>query len=62
MVEKLTLNSLATVLVDIPAISMPIARAFKTSDICGIALSDKLHILEWPFIVLAKEKYSLTGM
>jgi hypothetical protein len=62
MVEKLTFNSLATALVDIPAISMPIAHAFKTSDICGIVLCDKLHILEWPFIVLAKEKYSLIGM
>jgi hypothetical protein len=30
MVEKLTLNYLATALVDIPAISMPIARSIKT--------------------------------
>jgi hypothetical protein len=41
MVEKLTLNYLATALVDIPAISMPIARSLKTSDICGIVLCDK---------------------
>jgi hypothetical protein len=30
MVEKLTLNSLATALVDIPAVSMPIALSLKT--------------------------------
>ena len=30
MVEKLTLNYLATALVDIPAVSMPIARSIKT--------------------------------
>ena len=41
MVEKLTLKSLATALVDIPAVSMPIARSLKTWDICGIVLSDK---------------------
>ena len=29
-VEKLTLNSLATALVDIPAVSMPIAHSLKT--------------------------------
>ena len=90
MVEKLTLNSLATALVDILAASMPIACFLKTSVICGIVFCDKLHILEWPFIVLstrctcvmimlfnqlldmpqlsggwiilAKEKYSLTRM
>ncbi len=28
-------------LVDIPAISMPIARSLKTCDICGIVLCDK---------------------
>ncbi len=36
MVEKLTFNSRATALVDIPAMSMPIARSHKTCDICGI--------------------------
>ena len=41
MVEKLALNSLATALVDIPAVSMPIARSLKTCDICGIVLCDK---------------------
>ncbi len=41
MVEKLTLNSQATALVDIPAVSMPIARSLKTCDICGIVLCDK---------------------
>jgi hypothetical protein len=30
MVEKLTLNDLATALVDIPAVSMPIAQSLKT--------------------------------
>ncbi len=41
MVEKLTFNSRATALVDIPAVSMPIARSLKTCDICGIVLCDK---------------------
>jgi hypothetical protein len=41
MVEKLTLNYLATALVDIPAVSMPIARSLKTWGICGIVLCDK---------------------
>jgi hypothetical protein len=30
MVEKLTFNSLATALVDIPTVSMPTARSLKT--------------------------------
>ncbi len=41
MVEKLTFNSRVTALVDIPAVSMPIARSLKTCDICGIVLCDK---------------------
>ncbi len=41
MVEKWTFNSRATALVDIPAVSMPIARSLKTFDICGIVLCDK---------------------
>jgi hypothetical protein len=41
MVEKWTFNYLATALVDIPAVSLPIARTLKTWDICGIALCDK---------------------
>ncbi len=41
MVEKWTLNSRATALVDIPAVSMPIARSLKACDICGIVLCDK---------------------
>ncbi len=41
ILEKLTLNSQATALVDIPAVSMPIARTFKTCNICGIVLCDK---------------------
>jgi hypothetical protein len=41
MVEELTLNSLATSLVDISAFSMPIARSLKPWDLCGILLCDK---------------------
>ncbi len=41
MVEKLTLISQATALVDIPAVSMPIARSLKTCNICVIVLRDK---------------------
>ncbi len=41
MVDKLTFNSRATALVDIPAVRMPIARSFKTCNICGIVLCDK---------------------
>ncbi len=41
MVEKLTFNSRTTALVDIPAVSMAIARSLKTHDICGIVLCDK---------------------
>ncbi len=41
MVEKLTFNSRATALVDIPAVSMTIERSFKTCKICGIELCDK---------------------
>ena len=41
MFEKLTFNYLPTALVDIPAVSMPIARSLKTFNICGIVLCDK---------------------
>ena len=41
MVEKGTLNPMAIILVDIPAVSMLIARSLKTSDIHGIVLCDK---------------------
>ncbi len=41
VVEKLTFNSRATALVDIPAVSMPIAHSLKTCDICGFVLCDK---------------------
>ncbi len=40
MVEKWTVNSWATALVDIPAVSMPITRSLKTYGICGIVLCD----------------------
>ena len=41
MIEKLTFNYLATALVDIPAVTMPIARSLKTLDIWGIVLCDQ---------------------
>ncbi len=41
VLEKWTFNSFATALVDIPAVSMPIARSLKTYNICGIVLCDK---------------------
>jgi hypothetical protein len=41
MVEKLTLNSLTTALVDIIAVSMPTAHSLQTWGICGIVLCDK---------------------
>ncbi len=41
MLEKLTFNSRATALVDIPPVSMPIARSLKTCDICDLVLCDK---------------------
>ncbi len=41
MVEKLTFNSGVTALVDIPAVSMPIAPSLKMFDICGFVLCDK---------------------
>ncbi len=47
MVEKCKFNSWATVLVDIPAVSMPIAHSLKNF-VCCVT---KLHILECPFIV-----------
>ncbi len=51
MVEKLTFNSRATALVDIPAVSMPIARSLKNLRHLWHCAVIKLHILEWPFIV-----------
>ena len=48
MVEKLTFNSLTTTLMDIPAVSMPIACSLKT---VALGCVTKLNILEWPFIV-----------
>ena len=42
-------NTLATALVDIPALSMPIARSLKTWDICGIVLCDKTAHFRWNF-------------
>ena len=74
MVEKLTLHYLATALVDIPAVCMPIARSLKTRDICGIVLCDTcvmimlsnqlldMSHLSDGWIILAKEKCSLTAM
>ena len=52
MVEKLTIHSLATALVDIPVVSMPITHSLKKK-MTSVVLCcvTKLHILEWPFIV-----------
>ncbi len=41
MVEKLTFNSRAIALVDIPAVSMPIALSLKICVTCVIVLCDK---------------------
>ncbi len=41
MVEKGTISSRATALVDIPAVSIPIVHSLKTCDICGIVLCEK---------------------
>ena len=76
MIEKLTLNYLATAVVDIPAVSMPIACS-----LCGNVLCDKTahfrlavycpqlfnQLLDMPhlsggWIILEREKCSLTGM
>ncbi len=39
--REININSRATALVDIPAVSMPIPHSLKTCDICGIVLCDK---------------------
>ncbi len=39
--REMNIQFTATALVDIPAVSMPIARSLKTCDICGIVLCDK---------------------
>jgi hypothetical protein len=49
MVDKWTWHSLATALVDIPAVSMSIAHTLKTWHLWYCVVW--LHILEWPFIV-----------
>jgi hypothetical protein len=54
----LTLNSLATTLVDNPAVSMPIARSLKTWDITGIILCDKTaHV--WGLLLSSAQGASL---
>ena len=50
MVEKLTFNSLATALVDIPSVSMPITRSLNLRSV-ALCCVEKLHILKWQFIV-----------
>ncbi len=58
MVEKLTLNSRAIALVDIPAVSMPIARSLKTCDICGIVLCDKTaHFSVAFYLIMLSNQY-----
>jgi hypothetical protein len=49
MVDKLTLNYLATALVDIPAVSQLDAPS-KLETSVALCCVTKLHILEWPFI------------
>ena len=49
MVEKWTLNSWATALVGIPALSMPNAHSLKICDICGIVLCDKTEHFRMAF-------------
>lgn len=44
MIEKYKFNLQPAALVDIPAVSTPIAHSLKTYDICGIVLVIKLHI------------------
>jgi hypothetical protein len=44
MVEKLTLNSLATALVDIPAVGIPNAYSLKKESV-ALCCVTKLHIL-----------------
>ncbi len=47
MVEKLTLNSRATALVDITAVNMPIVAQSKLATSVALCCVIKLHILEW---------------
>ena len=42
MVEKLTFNSLATAIMDIPSVSMPIAHSLKSSKHLWLVLCDKI--------------------
>ncbi len=53
MVEKWTLNSRATALVDIPAVSMPITRSLKHVTSVALCCVIKRHILKWPFTVVS---------
>ncbi len=47
MAEKLTFNSWATALVDIPAVSMPVACSLKTfATSVALCCMINLHILE----------------
>ncbi len=49
--REINIQFTATALVDIPAVSMPIACSLKTCNIRTLCCVIKLHILEWPFIV-----------
>ena len=51
MVEKLTLNSLKTALVDIPAVSMQIAAPYTFETSLALFCVTKLQCFEWPCIV-----------
>ena len=49
--QRHTVNYLATALVGIPAVRMPIASSLKTRDICCIVFCDKPNCFQWHLIV-----------
>ncbi len=49
--REMNIQFTGTALVDIPAVSMPIARPSKLATSVALCCVIKLHILEWPFIV-----------
>ena len=49
MVEKLTINSLVSALVDIPACQLHASSKLETS--VAFCCVTELHILEWPFSI-----------
>ncbi len=62
--RELTFNSWATALVDVPAVSIPIARSLSLRDTCAIFMLSNQH-LDMPHLwggrtISAKEKCSIT--